>query len=195
MYSARKSFLLMLISDKELIERCIAGERQYQEMLYRKYADKMFNVCLTYTKDEDEACDVLQDAFIKVFGNLSFYTFNGSFEGWIRRIVVNTALSYYQRRRKETENLSLYKTYIEPAVDSILNGINADAVIELVNKLPEKAGLVLKLYAIEGYDHKEISELMNISVGTSKSQLNRARGLLQEAMEKQSTEERKRNVG
>ena len=185
----------MLISDKELIERCIARERQYQEMLYRKYADKMFNVCLAYTKDEDEACDVLQDAFIKVFGNLSAYTFNGSFEGWIRRIVVNTALSHYQKRQKETENLSLYKIYVEPAVDSILNGINAEAIIELVNKLPEKAGLVLKLYAIEGYDHKEISELMNISVGTSKSQLNRARGLLQEAMDNLSTEEKKRVVG
>lgn len=108
---------------------------------------------------------------------------------------MNTALSHYQNRRKETENLSLYKTYVEPAVDSILNGINAEAIIELVNKLPEKAGLVLKLYAIEGYDHKEISELMNISVGTSKSQLNRARGLLQEAMNNLSTEEKKRVVG
>ena len=185
----------MLISDKELIERCIARERQYQEMLYRKYADKMFNVCLTYTKDEDEACDVLQDSFIKVFSSLNSYTFNGSFEGWIRRIVVNTALSHYQRKRRETESLSLYKTYVEPAVDTILNGINAEAIIELVNKLPEKAGLVLKLYAIEGYDHKEISELMNISVGTSKSQLNRARNLLQEAMENLSTEEKKRVTG
>ena len=185
----------MLISDKELIERCIAHERQCQEMLYRKYADKMFNVCLTYTKDEDEACDVLQDAFIKVFASLNSYTFNGSFEGWIRRIVVNTALSHYQKKRKETESLSLYKAYVEPAVNTILDGINTEAVIELVNKLPQKAGLVLKLYAIEGYDHKEISELMNISIGTSKSQLNRARSLLQEAMVNLSTEEKRRVVG
>ena len=185
----------MLISEKELIERCIAGERPHQEMLYRKYADKMFSVCLTYTKDEDEACDVLQDAFIKAFASLKSYTFNGSFEGWIRKIVVNTALSQYQKKRRETESLSLYKTYVEPAVNTILDGINTDAVIDLVNKLPEKAGLVLKLYAIEGYDHKEISELMNISVGTSKSQLNRARGLLHEAMENLSTEEKKRVAG
>ena len=110
----------MLISDKELIERCIAHERHCQEMLYRKYADKMFSVCLTYIKDEDEACDVLQDAFIKVFASLDSYTFNGSFEGWIRRIVVNTALSHYQKKRRETESLSLYKTYVEPAVNTNL---------------------------------------------------------------------------
>lgn len=183
------------MSDKELIERCIARERQYQELLYRKYADKMYNVCLTYTKDDDEACDVLQDGFIKVFASLSSYTFGGSFEGWIRKIMVNTALTHYQKKRKETENLSLYKTYIEPAVDTILDNINVEAVIELVNKLPEKAGLVMKLYAIEGYDHKEIADLMGISVGTSKSQLNRARSLLKEAMLQLSAEEKKRMVG
>lgn len=183
------------MSDKELIERCIARERQYQEVLYRKYADKMFNVCLTYTKDEDEACDVLQDGFIKVFASLSAYTFGGSFEGWIRKIMINTALSHYQKKRKEAENMSLYKTYVEPAVDTVLDNINAAAVIELVNQLPEKAGLVLKLFAIEGYDHQEIADLMGISVGTSKSQLNRARTLLKEAMLQQSAEENKRLTG
>ncbi|WP_225000385.1 RNA polymerase sigma factor [Cesiribacter sp. SM1] len=180
------------MSEKELIERCIARERQYQEVLYRKYADKMYNVCLTYTKDEDEAADVLQEGFIKVFANLNNYTFGGSFEGWIRKIMVNTALVQYQKKRKETENLSVYKTYIEPAVETILETIHADAVIELVNNLPEKAGLVLKLYAIEGYDHQEIADLMGISVGTSKSQLNRARFLLKEAMLQVSLEEKKR---
>ena len=185
----------LLMSDKELIERCIARERQYQEVLYRKYADKMFNVCLTYTKDEDEACDVLQDGFVKVFANLKSYTSGGSFEGWIRKIMVNTALLHYQRKRRETESLSLYKTYLEPAVDTIVDTINAEAVIELVNKLPEKAGLVLKLYAIEGYDHKEIADLMGISIGTSKSQLNRARSLLKEAMENLSADEKRRLAG
>lgn len=180
------------MSEKELIERCIARERQYQEVLYRKYANKMYNVCLTYTKDEDEAADVLQEGFIKVFANLSNYTFGGSFEGWIRKIMVNTALVHYQKKRKETENLSVYMTYVEPAVETILETIHAEAVIELVNKLPEKAGLVLKLYAIEGYDHQEIADLMGISVGTSKSQLNRARSLLKEAMLQVSLEEKKR---
>jgi RNA polymerase sigma factor (sigma-70 family) len=185
------------MSDKELIQRCIADERQCQEALYRKYADKMYNVCLTYTKDEDEACDVLQDGFIKVFASLGSYTFNGSFEGWIRKIMVNTALSHYQKKKKETENLSLYKTYIEPSVNTILDIVNAEEIISLVNNLPEKAGLVLKLYAIEGYDHKEIAELMNISEGTSKSQLSRARFLLKEAMVNLSLEEKdaKQNTG
>ena len=119
------------MSDKELIERCIARERQYQEVLYRKYADKMYNVCLTYTKDEDEACDVLQDGFIKVFASLPSYTFGGSFEGWIRKIMVNTALSHYQKKQKETENLSLYKTYVEPVVDNILDWILLDQPLAL----------------------------------------------------------------
>lgn len=185
----------MQMSDKELIERCIANERQYQEVLYRKYADKMFNVCLTYTKDEDEACDVLQDGFIRVFGSLSSFTNNGSFEGWVRKIMVNTAITHYRKKRRETENLSLYKNYIEPAVDNILDSFNSDAIIEMVTSLPEKAGLVLKLYAVEGYNHQEIADLMGISVGTSKSQLNRARFLLKESMIALSEEEKKRLAG
>lgn len=193
--SAQMPLPPLLMTDNELIERCIAKERQYQEVLYRKYADKMFNVCLTYTKDEDEACDVLQDGFVKVFGSLQSYTFNGSFEGWIRKIMVNTALANFQKKKKESESLSLYKTYVEPAVDTIMETINAEAVIALVNELPEKAGLVLKLYAIEGYDHKEIADLMGISVGTSKSQLNRARTLLKEAMADLSEENKSKLAG
>jgi RNA polymerase sigma factor (sigma-70 family) len=176
--------------EEELIKRCIANERQAQETLYRQLADKMFNVCLTYTKDEDEACDILQEGFIKVFRNLGSYRFSGSFEGWARKIMVNTALSSYRKKKKESENLSVYQTFIEPAIDNILDNLNADELIELVNQLPAKAGLVLKLFAIEGYEHREIAELMNISEGTSKSQLNRARFLLKEAIAKQKIEKR-----
>ena len=172
------------ITEKDLVEGCIADERKYQEMLDRKYADKMFTVCLTYSDDEDDACDILQEGFIKIFRNLHKFNFEGSFEGWVRRIIVNSALEHYRKRVRKEENQSVYETYIEPQVEGVLDKINSDELIKLVNKLPSKAAMVLKLYAIEGYAHKEIAEQLGVTVGTSKSQLNRARSLLKESMSK-----------
>ena len=172
------------ITEKDLVEGCIADKRQYQETLYKEYADKMFTVSLTYTDDEDEACDILQEGFIKVFRNLHKFNFEGSFEGWIRKIIVNTALEHYRKRVREEENLSVYETHIEPQIEGILDTINANELIKLVNELPSKAAMVLKLYAIEGYGHKEIAEQLGVTVGTSKSQLNRARFLLKQSMSK-----------
>ena len=172
------------MQQKELIDKCISNDRKAQETLYRLYADKMYNVCLTYTKDEDEACDVLQEGFVKVFKNLKAYSYNGSFEGWIRKIIVNTALSAYHKRKREREKKEEYVVHTEPIIDNILNDIHAEDLIALVNELPEKAALVLKLFAIEGYEHKEIAKMMGISEGTSKSQLNRARYLLKQAIAK-----------
>ncbi|MFD2515919.1 RNA polymerase sigma factor [Pontibacter locisalis] len=168
--------------EKELIQKCIAQERQAQEMLYRKYADKMYNVCLAYAKDEDEACDVLQEGFIKVFRSLASYESAGSFEGWVRRIMVNTALASFQKRQREKEHLDTYHTFLDPVADNVLDSLHAEELIAMVNELPAKAGMVLKLFAIEGYDHREIAELMGTSEGTSRSQLNRARFLLRESM-------------
>jgi len=172
------------ITEKDLVEGCIADKRQYQEALYKKYADKMFTVSLTYTDDEDEACDILQEGFIKVFRNLHKFNFEGSFEGWVRKIIVNTALEHYRKKVRQEENLSVYETYIEPQIEGILDSINANELIKLVNELPSKAAMVLKLYAIEGYSHKEISEQLGVTVGTSKSQLNRARFLLKKSISK-----------
>lgn len=170
-----------------MIGKCIANDRKAQEMLYRQHADKMYNVCLTYARDEDEACDILQEGFIKVFRGLNSYGFNGSFEGWIRKIMVNTALAIYQKKKRDKENMDVYQTHIDPVIDTILDSINAEELIAMVNELPAKAGMVLKLYAIEGYDHREIAELMGTSEGTSRSQLNRARFLLKELMIKQDS--------
>lgn len=173
------------MTEKELIEKCIALDRRAQEALYRQHADKMYNVCLTYSRDEDEACDVLQEGFIKVFRSLSTYDFNGSFEGWVRKIMVNTALSFYQKRKREKDGNDAYHEYTETTVDDTIDRISAEELITLVNALPAKAGMVLKLFAIEGYDHREIAALMGTSEGTSRSQLNRARYLLREALAKQ----------
>ncbi len=172
------------IPEQELIERCVSGERKCQEILYRKYADKMYNVSLTYTNDEDEACDILQEGFIKVFRNLQTFQFQGSLEGWIRKIVVNTALEFYRKKKREQENLDNYEIFADTNIDGVLDKINSEDIIKLVNQLPSKAAMVLKLFAIEGYNHKEIAIIMEISEGTSKSQLNRARFLFKEAISK-----------
>jgi RNA polymerase sigma-70 factor (ECF subfamily) len=146
-------------------------------MLYRKYADKMYNVCLMYANDVDTASDILQESFIKVFRNLKKYKFEGSFEGWIRRIVINTALEHFRKKKRENEVVEQFDNHPQTAFDDILDRINADEIIRLVNSLPDKAAMVLKLYTIEGYKHKEIADLMDITEGTSKSQLNRARSM------------------
>lgn len=171
------------ISEKELIERCKANDRKYQEMLYRKFADKMYNVCLIYASDTDVASDILQDGFIKVFRNLKRFNFEGSFEGWVRRIMVNTALEYFRKKKRDSEFIENYTHQNHNVFDEILDKIHADEIVKLVNDLPMKAAMVLKLYAIEGYKHSEIADLMGISEGTSKSQLNRARFLFKDLID------------
>jgi RNA polymerase sigma-70 factor (ECF subfamily) len=130
-----------------------------------------------YADDVDTASDILQESFIKVFRNLKKYKFEGSFEGWIRRIVINTALEHFRKKKRENEVVEQFDNHPQTAFDDILDRINADEIIRLVNSLPDKAAMVLKLYAIEGYKHKEIADLMDITEGTSKSQLNRARSM------------------
>jgi RNA polymerase sigma factor (sigma-70 family) len=173
------------ITEEELVLKCIANERQYQELLYRKYSDQMYSVCLSYNKNQDEACDILQDSFIKVFRKLEQFNFESSLKGWIRRIVVNTALDQYRKQKRHEEKLDSYsKVVISPVIGNVIERINAQDLIALVNELPSRAAIVLKLYAIEGYAHKEIAQKLDISEGTSKSQLHRARTLLKKLLSK-----------
>jgi RNA polymerase sigma factor (sigma-70 family) len=167
-----------IVSDEELVARCIRHDRRYQEMLYRKYADNMYSVALIYCDGEEEACDVIQESFIKVFKKLESYKFESSLGSWIRRIVINTALDHYRKKKREAENSQNYSHSIELDVDNIISEINAGDLLSMIKKLPHRAAIILKLYAIEGYAHKEIAEMLDISEGTSKSQLNRARMLL-----------------
>lgn len=170
------------ISEKELVDRCLADERVYQEILYRKYSDKMYRVALTYSTNDDEACDILQEGFINVFRNLHRFRFDCPLEGWIRRIIVNKALELYRQKQRREEVMEVYSREAHSLPEEILSKISADEIIQLVNDLPLKATMVLKLFAIEGYSHTEIAEIMEISVGTSKSQLNRARAILKDKL-------------
>jgi RNA polymerase sigma factor (sigma-70 family) len=170
--------------EKELVEMALKGSRLHQEKLYRLYADDMYNVCLMYTNSEEDACDVLQDAYIRVFRYLKSFKFDSSLKTWIRRIIVNTAINHYRKQKRERDMSLPLTENTDVMIDDVLQAMNAKDIVKLVNQLPTKAKMVLKLYAIEGYKHKEISDMMDISVGTSKSQLNRAKALLKEAIDK-----------
>jgi len=173
--------------EEALIQRCLRHERAAQEELYRRYADAMYNVSLMYTANEDDACDVLQDGFIKVFRRLNSFQFESSLKHWIRRIIVNTALDLYRKKKRKRENEETYSQQVhETTVNNIIEKIHVRDIVNMVQQLPTRAGMILKLYAVEGYSHREISEMLNISEGTSKSQLNRARTLLKALIKKQN---------
>lgn len=169
------------LSEIELVERCAADERQYQELLYRKYATDMYKVCMMYAENRADASDILQESFIKVFKNIHKFRFEGSLRGWIRRTVVHTAINAYNKKQRDTQVVIPMSESgeVDASIDSIVGQLEANDIIKLVNSLPQKAREVLKLYAIEGYKHKEIAALLGITEGTSKSQFSRAKKMLQ----------------
>ena len=167
-------------TDEELIKGALDKDRHFQEMLYRKYADGMFSVACNYSEHDDEAADILQEGFIKVFRKLHTHDNSKSLGGWIRRIVINTALEHYKKKKRHLEVLEDYSNEEQFNQEELIENLNSGEVIKYVNNLPAKAQMVLKLYTIEGYAHQEIATALNISVGTSKSQLNRAKHLLKE---------------
>ncbi len=169
----------------EIIKACIKGDRKAQKQLYQMFADKMFGVCLRYADSIDEAKDILQDGFIKVFINLKQFNHKGSFEGWIRRIMVNTALEKF-RDKSYLFAVNMEQGYEsrDKEYDHILTEIAANDLLELIQELSPQYRMVFNLYAIEGYSHKEICEMLNIKEGTSKSNLSRAREILKEKVKK-----------
>jgi RNA polymerase sigma factor (sigma-70 family) len=166
---------------KEIIKGCLAGNRRDQELLYRRHAGKLYGVCLQYSGNDEEARDILQDGFIKIFENLGQYKYEGSFEGWMRRIMVNTALEKYRSKHnlyRVDDINSIPEQDAEPDNEDY-SGLEAGDLLAIIRELPPKYRMVFNLYAIEGYSHKEIGKMINISEGTSKSNLSRARVILQ----------------
>lgn len=168
------------MKDKKLeriIKDSIKGKSRAQESLYVEFAPKMMGVCLRYAKSYDEAEDILHDGFIKVFQSLKSFRFEGSFEGWMRRIVVNTAL---ERFRSKPQVYSVEEFDDIEIDDDNLDVRNAplEVLLKMVQELPERYRMVFSLYVLDGYPHNEIAEIMQITLGTSKSNLARARGIL-----------------
>ena len=168
----------------EIISGCIKEKSKSQEALFNRFSDKMFGVCRYYAKDYSEAEDILHEGFMKVFNNIKKFKGTGSFEGWMRKVFVNTALERYRKKSFIYAVEDVYEYANEINTNEIISNISANDILQLIRDLSPKYRMVFNLYAIEGYSHKEISEMLGISEGTSKSNLARARGILQKKVKK-----------
>ena len=164
----------------ECLEGCKAGDRKMQEMLYTQTAPKMLAVCMRYAKDRMEAEDVLQMGYVKIFQKVTAYRNEGSFEGWIRRIMVNTAIESYRKNLRSLSIVPIETVYEQPANGFDFNSLGMQDLMKVIQKLANGYRMVFNMYVIEGYSHKEIAETLGISEGASKSQLSRARAILQQ---------------
>lgn len=173
------------MTDEQLIEGCVKGDRVAQKKLYEKYAGKMMGVCLRYADSQDDATDILQDGFIKVFDKLSSYEQKGSFEGWIRRIVVNTALDHLRKNKHMRFSVDIDEAeYLTPSSnDDGFSRLATEDLLKILQKIPSGYRAVFNMYVIEGYSHKEIADELDISVNTSKSQFSRAKAFLRNIVE------------
>ncbi|HVF97608.1 MAG TPA: RNA polymerase sigma factor [Flavisolibacter sp.] len=169
-------------SDSDLLEGCIRGDRRIQRELYNRFAPKMYGVCLRYAANVEEAEDVMQEGFIKVFKKISSFRGEGSFEGWIRRIFVNTAIEQYRKKTYLRPITEQEEDTVEGKYLSVLDSLAEKDIIKLVQKLSPGYRTVFNMYVVEGYSHKQIAEQLGISEGTSKSQLSRAKQILQESV-------------
>lgn len=164
----------------ELMDGCKANNRQMQELLYRQTAPKMLAVCMRYAKDKMEAEDVLQMGYVKIFKNLTNFKGDGSFEGWMRRIMVNTAIESYRKNLRSLAVVTIDEVFEQPATDFDMSSLAVQDLMKVIQKLAGGYKMVFNMYAIEGYSHKEIAQTLGISEGASKSQLSRARAILQQ---------------
>ncbi|WP_448703052.1 RNA polymerase sigma factor [Mucilaginibacter sp. AW1-3] len=178
-------FLEHNLTIEQLIKGCRNGERKAQEGLYKSFAAKMLGVCMRYATDKMEAEDMLQNGFIKVFNKMNDFRGEGSFEGWIRRIMVHTSIEYYRKHHKMMQAIDIDTAHEVPGADPLASSnLGVKELLALIQQLPPGYRMVFNLYAIEGYSHKEIGEMMTITEGASKSQLSRARTILKEQITK-----------
>ncbi len=167
------------ITENDLITGCLQGNRRMQEELYRRFSPRMYAVCLRYAGNAEEAEDILQEGFIKVFKKMDSFRSEGSFEGWVRRIFVNTAIEHFRRKRYLMPVTEKEENTIEGKYTSVLDELAEKDILALVQELSPGYRTVFNMYVVEGYTHKEIADMLGISEGTSKSQLSRAKVILQ----------------
>ncbi|MBT8196572.1 MAG: sigma-70 family RNA polymerase sigma factor [Bacteroidia bacterium] len=175
------------MTEDKLVEACKRGQRQAQKEMYERFAGKMMAVCLRYTRNREEAEDILQIGFVKVFTKINSYNGIGSLEGWVRKVIVNTALESF--RKKNVLNGASDVTEINQQGhvnwNPVEDEMNAKELIKIIQKLPDGFRTVFNLYAIEGYSHMEIAKQLNITEGTSKSQYSRAKEWLRKKLIKE----------
>lgn len=171
-----------------IITGCTQQDKTSQELLFKYFYGKMMVVCSRYARDKDEAKDILQDGFIKLYDNLYRYEVSGSVEGWVRRIFVNTAIDHYRRQKNKFNiddegNLKDESISYEEENESKYDGIKPEDILTAMENLSPAYKTVFNLYAIENYTHKEISEILDISIGTSKSNYAKAKANLKEILQ------------
>lgn len=173
----------------QLIYDCKNNDRKAQEQLYRLYSSKLFAVCLKYSRNYAEAQDNLQDGFILIFNKIDQYSFKGSFEGWLKRVMINNVLQQY---RTQTF-LSLVNENVPEDVEIEIDdeNVSLDYLLKIIQELPDRYRLVFNLYVNDDYSHAEIAEMLSINIGTSKSNLSRARMILKEKIEQHKNETNK----
>ena len=171
--------------EQELIAACIRQDRTAQRKIYERYSPRMFAICLRYAKDRDAAMDLLQDGFITVFSKITSYKNEGSFEGWMRRIFVNTALMSLRRNDilRGAEDVSAPRSDV-PFEDNILERLDGKKIMKLIGEMPIGFRTVFNLSVLDGFSHQEIAQQLGISEGASRSQLSRARVWLQERIKR-----------
>ena len=172
------------MTEQEIIAGCIQEKKQCQEELFRRYAGKMLGICMRYARYQMEAEDMLQEAFIRVFDYIHQFKGKGSLEGWIKRIVINTAIKKTQKKSFQNEALGIEPHQDVPISPNVYDHLQAEEILALIKELPDGYRTIFNLYAIEGYSHKEIADLLGIQESTSRSQLVKARKLLQSILTK-----------
>jgi RNA polymerase sigma-70 factor (ECF subfamily) len=179
------------LSNSALVEKvvkgCIKGDRKSQQLLYKSFYGKMLVVCMRYSRDHSEAQDLLHDGFIKVFSHLKTYEYKGSLEGWVRRIIVNNAIDYIRNKKDflveyddETQYEYVPDEYLDEKESMDMQQLQAEEILALIQELSPAYQTVFNMYVMEDYSHQEIADILNISVGTSKSNLAKAKQRLKE---------------
>lgn len=173
------------MDDETLVKECAKGNPKAQRALFDKFAPKMLSVCNRYIGKTDEAEDVLQDAFVKIFHKVVEFKMEGSLEGWIRRIVVNTALDAIRKNKKTLGDVSVDDvSYKVSYTDDNFDDMDVKHLLKIISELPDGYRVVFNMFAIEGYSHKEIADTLGVTENTSKSQYSRARAYLRNELEK-----------
>ncbi|MBA2562103.1 MAG: RNA polymerase sigma factor [Chitinophagaceae bacterium] len=171
------------LTDSDLIQGSIEGDSRIQEVLYHRFSPKMYAVCLRYSGNADDAQDLLQEGFIKVFKNLGKFRGDGSFEGWIRRIFVNTSIEHFRKKVNLYSVTETQEVTIEDKEWNVLDSLAEKDIITMIQELSPGYRSVFNMHVIEGYSHKEIADILGINEGTSKSQLARAKVVLRKMVE------------
>jgi RNA polymerase sigma factor (sigma-70 family) len=172
------------ITERDLVEACLARQPKAEELLYKKYSPVLFAICLRYSNNSENAKDMLQESFVKIFERLKDFRFEGSFEGWIKRLSVNHCLDFNKKIRSEPWNEELEDHTGIHFNEEVHSNLQTQDLIGLLQRLPMGYRTVFNLYAIEGYGHQDIAEIMGITESTSKTQLFKARKMLQEWVQK-----------